>query len=132
MEVAGQELTALSDRALATLRLESIGFVFQAYNLLPVLSALENAEFTLLLRGVPAPERSTQADPVERRKTFRAKELRQAARPGPIAGGVEQSTRDRPIVFGFEQVEQSSARLVEGVVVSIVQDRQTAHDPPVF
>ncbi len=55
--VAGQELTSLSDRALATLRLESIGFVFQAYNLLPVLSALENAEFTLLLRGFPAEER---------------------------------------------------------------------------
>ncbi len=57
VEVAGRELTSLSDRALATLRLESIGFVFQAYNLLPVLSALENAEFTLLLRGFPAEER---------------------------------------------------------------------------
>jgi putative ABC transport system ATP-binding protein len=51
------EITTLPDKELARLRLESIGFVFQAFNLLPVLSALENAEFSLLLRGVPAPER---------------------------------------------------------------------------
>ena len=37
---------------LARLRLNRIGFVFQSYNLLPVLTALENAEFTLLLQGV--------------------------------------------------------------------------------
>ena len=51
------EITTLSNKELARLRLESIGFVFQAFNLLPVLSALENAEFSLLLRGVPAEER---------------------------------------------------------------------------
>ena len=51
------EITELSNKELARLRLESIGFVFQAFNLLPVLSALENAEFSLLLRGVPAKER---------------------------------------------------------------------------
>jgi putative ABC transport system ATP-binding protein len=55
--VGGQDISALDDRDLARLRLEHIGFVFQAYNLLPVLSALENAEFTLLLRGVPSHER---------------------------------------------------------------------------
>ena len=47
----------LSNKELARLRLESIGFVFQAFNLLPVLSALENAEFSLVLRGVPPEER---------------------------------------------------------------------------
>ena len=55
--VRDQEITSLSNKELARLRLESIGFVFQAFNLLPVLSALENAEFTLLLRGVPVEER---------------------------------------------------------------------------
>jgi putative ABC transport system ATP-binding protein len=55
--VKGQEITNLPGNELARLRLESIGFVFQAFNLLPVLSALENAEFSLLLRGVPAKER---------------------------------------------------------------------------
>jgi len=55
--VAGQNLNALSAGHLARFRLQYVGFVFQAYNLLPVLTALENAEFTLLLQGVPHQER---------------------------------------------------------------------------
>jgi putative ABC transport system ATP-binding protein len=52
-----RELTGLSERELSKIRLERVGFVFQAYNLLPVLTALENAEFSLLLQGVSANER---------------------------------------------------------------------------
>ncbi|MFQ6046278.1 MAG: ABC transporter ATP-binding protein [Gemmatimonadales bacterium] len=55
--VDGRDLSEMSERDLARLRLERIGFVFQAYNLLPVLTALENAEFPLLLRGVSVEER---------------------------------------------------------------------------
>src|SRR6202043_3399000 len=51
--VAGQNLQLLSSGELARVRLQRIGFVFQTYNLLPVLTALENTEFTLLLQGVP-------------------------------------------------------------------------------
>ena len=55
--VAGQDIGDLGRGALSRLRLERIGFVFQSYNLLPVLTAYENAEYVLLLRGVPAAER---------------------------------------------------------------------------
>src|ERR1700731_503493 len=55
--VAGQNLQLLSSGKLASLRLQRIGFVFQTYNLMPVLTALENAEFTLLLQGMPAHKR---------------------------------------------------------------------------
>ena len=55
--IRDSELSELPDKELAAVRLTHIGFVFQSYNLLPVLSALENAEFTLLLQGVPARER---------------------------------------------------------------------------
>jgi putative ABC transport system ATP-binding protein len=55
--VAGQNLQLLSSGELAQMRLQRIGFVFQTYNLLPVLTALENAEFTLLLQGMPAYQR---------------------------------------------------------------------------
>ncbi len=55
--IGDQDLTGMSARGRARLRLDRIGFVFQAYNLLPVLSALENAEFTLLLRGMSTAER---------------------------------------------------------------------------
>ena len=43
----------MSEAARAELRLRKLGFVFQSYNLVPVLSALENVEFVLLLQGVP-------------------------------------------------------------------------------
>ena len=55
--IDGREISELPDRELAKVRLSRIGFVFQSYNLLPVLTAEENAEFTMLLQGVPAGER---------------------------------------------------------------------------
>jgi putative ABC transport system ATP-binding protein len=52
--VEGQSLRRLSDDARARYRARRMGFVFQAYNLLPVLTALENVELPLLLAGAPA------------------------------------------------------------------------------
>ena len=49
--VLGQQIATLSRRERADLRLRSIGFVFQAFNLVPVLTALENVEFVLELQG---------------------------------------------------------------------------------
>jgi putative ABC transport system ATP-binding protein len=51
VKVDGQEVTRLSDRELTGLRLRKIGFIFQTFNLVPVLTALENVEFPLLLQG---------------------------------------------------------------------------------
>ena len=57
VHVAGEDIGQMGRNELATFRLNNIGFVFQAYNLIPVLTAEENAEFTLLMQGVPAKER---------------------------------------------------------------------------
>ena len=51
------DLGAASKKALADFRLQNIGFIFQSYNLIPVLTAAENAEFTLMLQKVPKPVR---------------------------------------------------------------------------
>jgi putative ABC transport system ATP-binding protein len=51
VKVGGDETTTLSDRKLTGLRLRTIGFIFQTFNLVPVLTALENVEFPLLLQG---------------------------------------------------------------------------------
>jgi len=51
VRVGGEETTTLSDRKLTHLRLRTIGFIFQTFNLVPVLTALENVEFPLLLQG---------------------------------------------------------------------------------
>ncbi|MBU1909391.1 MAG: ABC transporter ATP-binding protein [Verrucomicrobia bacterium] len=53
----GDDVTTMTPRQLTHMRLTKIGFVFQVYNLIPVLTAQENVEFTMLLQGVPAAKR---------------------------------------------------------------------------
>jgi putative ABC transport system ATP-binding protein len=55
--IAGERIDNLSKGDLAELRLHRIGFVFQAFNLIPVLSARENVEFVMQVQGVPSSER---------------------------------------------------------------------------
>ena len=55
--IAGERIDNLGKGDLAELRLHRIGFVFQAFNLIPVLSARENVEFVMQVQGVPAAER---------------------------------------------------------------------------
>ena len=57
VEVAGSELSALSERALAAFRSRHIGFIFQLYNLIPVLTAFENVELPLLLAPLSKADR---------------------------------------------------------------------------
>jgi len=61
IQIDGQEITGLSRKKRTVLRLWKIGFVFQEYNLIGVLSAQENVEYVLMLRGVPFGERRQQA-----------------------------------------------------------------------
>jgi len=95
--IGGDELTGMSDKKLARVRLEHIGFVFQAYNLLPVLSALENAEFTLLLRGVPAAERHRKVLALFDEIGLDGLEHR---RPGKLSGGQQQRVAVARAVVG--------------------------------
>jgi putative ABC transport system ATP-binding protein len=57
----GNDLESMSESELAAMRLQSVGFVFQSYNLIPVLSAEENVEYVMLLQGVGAGERRERA-----------------------------------------------------------------------
>jgi len=61
VEVLGTRLDSLSDRELTRLRLTRLGFVFQRFHLLPVLTARENVELPMAEAGVRAPERRTRA-----------------------------------------------------------------------
>ena len=85
--VAGQEVSQMSNQALARLRLEQVGFIFQTYNLLPVLTAMENAEFPMLLQGIAAEERAARIGELFTRTGMAGLEDR---RPGKLSGGQQQ------------------------------------------
>jgi putative ABC transport system ATP-binding protein len=87
VRVAGQDLQLLSSGELASLRLRRIGFVFQTYNLMPVLTALENAEFTLLLQGMPARQRREKVQSFFSEIGLAGLEDR---RPAELSGGQQQ------------------------------------------
>ena len=85
--LAGHDLEGLSRSQKARLRLSEVGFVFQAFNLIPVLSAQENAEFILLLQKVPAAERRDRIQCVLDQVGLKGLEKR---RPGELSGGQQQ------------------------------------------
>jgi putative ABC transport system ATP-binding protein len=85
--VAEKDLQVLSPRRLARLRLQHIGFVFQAYNLIPVLTARENAEFTLLLQGVSEKNRRERVQKLFVEIGLAGLENR---RPAELSGGQQQ------------------------------------------
>jgi putative ABC transport system ATP-binding protein len=85
--VDGNRVDQMEKGALAELRLRRIGFVFQAYNLIPVLTARENIEFVMQLQGVPAAERGAKAREILKEVGLDGLEDR---RPGELSGGQQQ------------------------------------------
>jgi len=85
--VGGNALDKMSQSELASLRLQKVGFVFQAYNLIPVLSAFENVEFVMLLQGVPSAERRELAKAILDDVGLEGKYDR---RPAELSGGEQQ------------------------------------------
>lgn len=83
----GVSLAQQSRQQLADLRLNRIGFVFQAYNLIPVLSAAENVEFILQLQGVDAKTRRARSAELLRVVGLQGLEDR---KPGQLSGGQQQ------------------------------------------
>jgi putative ABC transport system ATP-binding protein len=83
----GVSLAQQSRQQLADLRLNRIGFVFQAYNLIPVLSATENVEFILQLQGVDAKTRRARSADLLRQVGLQGLEDR---KPGQLSGGQQQ------------------------------------------
>jgi len=85
--IDGLEITSLSLGARADLRKNNIGFIFQSYNLIEVLSAMENAEFILLLQGVAKAERSERVREIFHKIGIEGLENR---RPHQLSGGQQQ------------------------------------------
>lgn len=85
--IDGSDITRMRGDDLIEFRLRHIGFVFQSYNLIPVLTARENVEFIMLLQGVKAAEREKRA--MELLQTVGLAE-RSNSRPSELSGGQQQ------------------------------------------
>jgi len=85
--VDGEEITRLTPRELAEFRLANIGFVFQEYNLIPVLSAIENVEYIMLLKGVDKKTRRERAQALLDEMSIGDLAER---RPAELSGGQKQ------------------------------------------
>ena len=96
--VDNNKFADMNQASLASLRLHKIGFVFQAFNLIPVLSAIENVEYVMLLQGVPKIERYNRAKAILDDVGLEGKYNR---RPAELSGGQQQRVAvARAIVSG--------------------------------
>ena len=87
VEVSNTNITDMKDGDLIKFRLENIGFVFQAYNLIPVLTAAENVEFVMQVQGIATAERNEKAQAILKEVGLEGLENR---RPAEMSGGQQQ------------------------------------------
>jgi putative ABC transport system ATP-binding protein len=139
--VGGRLISKMSEAQLARWRTRHIGFIFQFYHLLPVLSAYENVELPLLLLGLSASQR--------RKQVLTALELvglsdRLRHRPGQLSGGQQQRVgiaraivTDPTLIVADEPTGDLDARSAEEILNLLCEIRQTlektillvTHDP---
>jgi len=142
--VAGQQVQKLSDDALSDFRARHIGFVFQNFNLLPVLTAYENIEYPLLLSKIAAPERKRRVEAM-----LEAVGLADRAKnyPGQLSGGQRQRVAIARALAPSPQLvlaDEPTANLdsVTGAsIISLMREMQrelhvsfvfSSHDPKVL
>lgn len=87
VHLAGQPISSFSGRQLSDFRRDHIGFIFQAYNLIPVLSAAENCEYIMLLQGVKTEQRRQRVAAMLAQVGLAGREDR---RPAQLSGGQQQ------------------------------------------
>ncbi len=130
IKVGGQDLSKMSGSELARMRRDHIGFVFQAYNLLPVLSALENAELVLELQGMPRSECRKKA--VEMLEAVGLGDMLHR-RPGELSGGQQQRVAvaraiaaARTLVLADEPTANLDSKAAESLL-DIMQELNESH-----
>lgn len=120
IRLIGKDVLALSPGRLAELRSRTIGFIFQTFNLIPVLTAFENVEYPLVLRRSGRAERRTQAE-----RALEAVELKGFAhhRPAELSGGQMQwvaiaraLVAEPPLVLADEPTANLDSETAEAII----------------
>lgn len=141
VEVDGREVSSLPEEALVEYRRETVGFVFQSFGLLPILTAAENVEIPLRLRRLEPAERTERA-----RELLRLVDLADRAnhRPQELSGGEQQRVaiaralaNDPRLLIADEptaQLDSQRGRTIMGVFRRLVDERGVSvvvatHDP---
>ena len=141
VEVVGLEVSSLREEALIEYRRDTVGFVFQSFGLIPILSATENVEVPLRLRHVEPAERDARV-----RELLDVVDLGDRAnhRPQELSGGEQQRVaiaralaNDPRLLIADEptaQLDSNRARTVMGVLRRLVDEREVSvivatHDP---
>lgn len=139
----GRPITALNRTEAARMRLQYIGFVFQAHNLIPVLSAYENVEYMLLLKGIGAGERKERVNAALSCVGLKGKE---AKLPRELSGGEQQRVAvaraiasSPPIVLADEptaSLDSATGESLISLLRSLAQTKGTtfvfsSHDPTI-
>lgn len=128
--VCGQDIGALSDTELTDFRAQHIAFVFQSFNLLPVLTAYENVEYPLLLLGAPAAERQEKTMALLESVGLADKRHH---RPNQLSGGQKQRVAiARALVKGPALVlaDEPTANLdshTGAEIIALMRDVQAKH-----
>ena len=140
----GQELGSLNKKQLSALRRDRIGFVFQAYNLMPVLTAYENAEMVLWVQGVDAATRRERVMGLLEQVGLMGMENR---RPSELSGGQQQrvaiarAIASNPAVVLADEptanVDSETAETLLGLMETLNREQGvtflfSTHDPQVM
>jgi putative ABC transport system ATP-binding protein len=140
----GNDLSALSRKALSQLRRDRIGFVFQAYNLMPVLTAYENAEMVMWVQGVEVAKRRERVMSLLSEVGLEGMENRL---PSELSGGQQQRVAiaraiaaNPAVVLADEptaNVDSDTADKLLGIMEKLNQEHEvtflfSTHDPKVM
>jgi putative ABC transport system ATP-binding protein len=144
VRLEGRELATMSRKALSRLRRDRIGFVFQSYNLIPVLTAFENAEAVVALQGVPNAERQERVMRLLAEVGLEGMEHR---RPNELSGGQQQrvaiarALASEPAVILADEptanVDSETAERLLSIMARLNEERGvtfvfSTHDPRVM
>jgi len=121
IEVEGRNIAQMSKSDLSKMRMNRIGIVFQAYNLIPVLTAYENAEFVLVLQGIPDKERKDRVMAILEEVGMADMAHR---RPSQLSGGQQQRVAiaravvsEPALVLADEPTANVDSRTAESLLV---------------